>query len=294
MLTMRSKLIRGLVGGLWVLLLTLPLIANTISLHPEQGMGEFGRGQGQFRRPGDLAELRGSIFVLDQGNRRIQRFGRSRQFLSVFEQIRDAHGDRIQMEVPFGIAADPAGRVYVSDRDADVVYQFNSEGQYQKTIGGFGGFGVAFNGPTGLDVDYNGYLYVTDTGNQRIVKLDGNGDRVLDISALGGRVVAPISVKAMADGRLFVLDEKGITEFNEFGNFIGRLVNYSDGIDFDVDHRGNFFIASKENRETVVYSQKGEFLERISGFTATGILVMGNTLIVSDGGRHAVRVFKIE
>ena len=293
-LTMNSLIMMGLVGGLWMFLLTSSTIAKPFSVVPQKGIGEFGRGPGQFRRPIGLADLRGTLFVVDQGNRRVQRFGRSTQFLSVFEQVRDTEGERIQMESPHSIAIDPAGRVYISDVDADVVYQFDTEGQYQKTLGGFGGFGVAFNGPTGIDVDYNGYLYVADTGNQRIVKLDGNGDRVGDIRALGGQVVAPIGVKAMPDGRLFVLDEKGITEFNEFGNYLGRLLHYEGATDFDVNASGQFFIASKDHREIVVYSSKGELLERIMGFTATSILLAGNTLYVSDGGRHAVRVFKIE
>lgn len=89
-------------------------------------LGGFGGGDGEFRRPVDVAvDEEGRLYVADQQNQRVQRFSARGEFLGAFGGF-GPHA---------GLFAAPAaveyagGRVYVADRDNQRVQVFDREGQ---------------------------------------------------------------------------------------------------------------------------------------------------------------------
>jgi uncharacterized protein (TIGR03437 family) len=89
-----------------------------------------------------------------------------------------------QLEFPAGIAIDPAGNVYVADRDAAVVRRISSSGAISTYAGtgvpGYSGDGgqaalAQLTGPLGVALDANGNLYVADAGNNVVRKISANG-----------------------------------------------------------------------------------------------------------------------
>lgn len=66
---------------------------------------------------------------------------------------------------PEGIALDNSGNIYVAETSKDSVYKFNSFGDL---LLGFGGTGI-FNQPHAI-AHFDNILYVTDTGNNRILR----------------------------------------------------------------------------------------------------------------------------
>ena len=82
-------------------------------------LGGFGGGEGEFRRPVDVAvDEEGRMYVADQGNRRVQRFDKEGKFLGAFG------GCGAPASVEYA-----AGRLYVVDRDHDRVRVFDREGK---------------------------------------------------------------------------------------------------------------------------------------------------------------------
>lgn len=83
-----------------------------------------------------------------------------------------------------GLAADSSGNIYIADFVAQKVRKFTPGGNIATVAGtgmqGFSGDGgpatqAQFDNPTSVAVDAQGNLYVTDTGNNRIRKIDKNG-----------------------------------------------------------------------------------------------------------------------
>lgn len=77
-----------------------------------------------------------------------------------------------QFESPRGVAADYKGNVYVADTGNNRVQKFDSSGNFITQWGsstGNPGSGVGqFSLPMGIVVDRSGYVYVADTGNNRV------------------------------------------------------------------------------------------------------------------------------
>ena len=85
---------------------------------------------------------------------------------------------------PTGIVVDPVGNVYVSDKDYSTVRKVSPDGKIQRIVGdgqpGFlGDNGPAVNArvdhPEGLALDSVGNLYIADTGNSVIRRVDPFG-----------------------------------------------------------------------------------------------------------------------
>jgi sugar lactone lactonase YvrE len=155
---------------------------------------------------------------------------------------------------PMGIAVDAKGIVYVADTTnncirridasgnvttfagnsmyADLSGSLSNAGGYKDGTGGPDGTAV-FNAPTGLAVDQEGNVYVADTGNFRIRKIDPAGN-VTTVAGNGGgtetdgtggpdgtaEFATPVGVAVDAQGNVFVADFDGndIRKIDPAGN----------------------------------------------------------------------------
>ncbi len=89
---------------------------------------------------------------------------------------------------PWGIAANPAGNVYVADTGNDRVVRLRDRGgsiRVVETLYSAKGDSVPFRPPKGLALTTGGDLFVADTGNDRLVRLDRTG-RLAGLVGEGG------------------------------------------------------------------------------------------------------------
>jgi hypothetical protein len=105
-------------------------------------------------------------------NHRIQQYTRDGKFLRQWGAFGSGEGE---FNMPWGIAVDDAGAVYVADWRNDRIQKFSHEGKFLMLFGTSGSGDGEFNRPTGVAVDLHGDLYVADWGNNRVQLFNPDG-----------------------------------------------------------------------------------------------------------------------
>jgi len=159
----------------------------------------------------------GDYFVVDTGNNRLREIQPGGNlFTTAGNGNASYYGDgtpatRGSINQPEGVAVDAKGNLFIADTLDNVVREVTPDGVID-TIAGFGtpGFGgdggaatsATLNGPRGVAVDSAGNVYVADSGNGRVRKVDFLGN----ISTIGGTLVDPRGVAVDRAGNVFVSD----------------------------------------------------------------------------------------
>ena len=182
--------------------------------------------------PSGLAQdERGRIYIADYNHNRVLRVDDlAGNGLVVLGQYSDEQPPGVPgvtplgFHLPYGLAIDSQGRIYVSDvHNARVVRFDDMTGANWVQIGDRLKWDAGlhhFNWPLGLAVDAGDRLYIADSCNNRIVRLDdmtGEGWTVFETSPTGEKLDHPTSISIGPDGAIYIAD---------FGN--NRIVRMAD------------------------------------------------------------------
>ena len=121
--------------------------------------GVAGDGPDTFNQPNSVAIARdGAIFVSDghnagRGNARVVKFSKEGTFLKQWGGHGSAPG---QFEVPHTLAFDSKGRLFVGDRANNRIQIFDQDGKFLEEW-------KQFSRPSGIFIDKNDVIYVTDS-----------------------------------------------------------------------------------------------------------------------------------
>ena len=136
--------------------------------------GGNGTGDGQFRVPVSIViDNNGDIIVNERGNARVQKFDSNGKFLLKFGSEGPGDGQFSHVE---HIAVDKYNNIYVNDPQSDKtgnhiprVQKFSPDGKFITKFGSGNGTGAGqLIDPEHLAIDSNGYVYVSDRGNNNI------------------------------------------------------------------------------------------------------------------------------
>jgi predicted membrane-bound mannosyltransferase/DNA-binding beta-propeller fold protein YncE len=134
--------------------------------------GDGGYGVGQLDEPVGLAiGADDTIYVADTWNQRVQAFYEMQpgtfNFLEEWD-VAGWYGQSIENK-PY-LASGPTGEICLTDPEGYRVLCFDPEGNF---LYGWGSYGTAdnqFNLPSGIAFDQQGMLWVTDSGNNRLMR----------------------------------------------------------------------------------------------------------------------------
>lgn len=275
------------------------ILLNTSGYVCTAKWGKPGRGAsllhgGEFMAPlyGLAIDRQGSLFVVDNGNNRVQKFERSGNFILLWGNFGTANGN---FHNPTGIACDGKGDVYVCDTNNHRVQKFDGKlGQYLMKIGSRGNGEGQFNAPWDVAVDrVRGYVYVVDSANFRVQKFDEDGEFVMQWGSFGNNDGQFYFARGVAvdqnDGMVYVVDmgNHRIQKFDTSTNVLPQLLaKWGGGIGaghassaqahepgqfrspwgIEVDGAGDVYVSDTGNQRVQKFDRDGNFITQWGGF----------------------------
>ncbi|WP_164913772.1 PKD domain-containing protein, partial [Methanoculleus taiwanensis] len=270
--------------------------------------GSRGSNDGQFVYPEGLAvDGGGTLFVVDQGNYRIQRFDGNGTFMQKWGTSGSGEGE---FDVPRDIGADGEGNLYVTDTWNARIQQFDSTGSFVSEWGSYGSGDGQFTYLYGVAADTAGDVYVTDA--DRIQKFSRNGTFITKWGTSGsgdGQFNSAMGIAADSGGNVYVVDwgNNRVQKFDSNGTFITKWGapgsgdgEFSGPKGIAVDDADNVYVADAKNHRIQIFAANGTYLTQIGAFgsdegqfnepfdvqvDSTG------SVYVSDARNHRIQVF---
>ena len=276
---------------------------------PEKIIGEHGLGPGQFHRPRAIATAAdGRVFVVDM-TARIARFSPDGEFETSWRM------PEWQAGKPTGITVDADGRVLVADTHYHRVMIFDRDGNELGRFGSQGEGDGEFIFPTGVAVDSERNLYVSEYGgNDRISRfsprLEYQGS-FAGPAAGEASLLRPQAVVFDPDGTLWVADAvhhricrftrtgEMLSAFGSAGRAPGQL-QYP--YDIAICPDGTLLVCEFGNNRLQRFDRQGECLEIWGGpgrkpgqlLDAWGVAVgKDGRVYVVDSRNHRVQMFRM-
>jgi hypothetical protein len=296
-----------------LVLLSISAVQSSFALGDYDPLSEFGEfgimAPGHFSFPQFIAvDDDGNSYVTDLGNKRVQIFSSSGEFVSAWGGSGYLDGE---FHYPSGIAVRD-DFVYVADHDLHTVQKFLLDGTFVTQWGSYGAHNGEFKYPYGITVDSDNYVYVVDTGNQRIQKFTSDGDFVLSFGSSGmgaGQFLTAIGIDTDDNGDIYVTDKgnRKVEKFDSNGYLIKSMpfrgMNYvfsPEGI--TVDSEGKMFIVNSANNKILHLEQDGDLslniFERLGPYqqtftTLTDVtLGVNGELLIVDSASHKIYSFE--
>ena len=185
----------------------------------------------------------------------------------------EGRGAASRLYLPQGVAMDPAGNLFVADTNNNVIRKVDTSGNVTTLAGGGGtgstgsgyiddtGAAAAFNTPQGVAVDASGNVYVADTYNNKIRKIDISGNVTTLASGFGFSWPAGVAVDSL--GNIYVADTGSnvIRSIDTFGSVAtiagsgytgssdgqGTAASFNTPQGIAVDASGNLYVADSTN-----------------------------------------------
>lgn len=195
-------------------------------------------------------DAQGNVYISDSGNNRIRRVNATDGKIATYAGTgADAFGGdggpatQAQLSLPYGIALDAAGNLYIADNGNRRVRKVTASDGKITTVAGNGRLGNAgdggpatqaqFQSPYGVTVDRNGVLYVVDDTDARIRRI--SPDRVISTFAGTGQIGysgdgGPATSARLNFPSFLTTDAEGNVYFADFGNHRIRKVDVRTGV----------------------------------------------------------------
>jgi hypothetical protein len=260
---------------------------------------------------GVAVDVFGNLFITDLGNNRVRRVSPDGVITTVAGNGANSFsGDGGQatnasLSFPYGVGADSFGNLFISDLGNNRIRKVSASGIITTVAGnGSAGFSgdaglatnAALNEPFGVAVDDFGNIFIADTGNNRVRKVDTNGI----ISSFGSGIQQPYDLGADGFGNIVVsdlrnnsvhkVDTNGVVTTvagdgsagysGDGGPATGASLNQPYGV--AVDPAGNLFIGDTVNNRIREVGLGGFPVLTLTGVTSSN--AGSYTVVISNPG----------
>jgi tripartite motif-containing protein 71 len=261
------------------------------------------RAEGVLRFPEAVAvDTQGNVYVADQLSYVVQKFTAAGAFETEWGSYGGGHG---QFGPIGGIATDSAGNVYVVDSSHNRIEKFDSNGNFITAWGHTGSELGQFHffssqnptQPPGGGIAVGGsYVYVADSGNNRIERFNLEGGEPLEWGSYGfgpGQFSYPRGVAANASEVIVTDDDNHrIEKFDPNGVFQSTAGSNGTGpgqfgfpYGAALDAAGNVYVADDINHRVVKLNPSLGFLQSWGGFgTKIGQLAFPRAIASDPAG----------
>lgn len=211
------------------------------------------------------------VYVVDSGGNCVNVYSSNGEFIDKY--VETAGGEAL-FGHPLAVAVDDSGYIYVSDHidqydEQEYIKKLAPDGTFITRWGGRGSGDGQLSNVESLIVDREGYVYVSDGGNNRIQKFTNTGVFVKKWGTNGpddGQFQSPFGIALDNSGLLYVADLKNhrIQKFTSEGKFIMTWgehgsgdYQFFDAADVAVDGQGNVFVADQNNNRIMKFRPRG-------------------------------------
>lgn len=266
-----------------------------------------------FRGPIDIAgNLKEGLYVSDSENNVI-RLIKDKQVItyagSGAEDYKDGTKEKAAFHFPMGLVSDDKGKLFVADTLNHCIRIIDKEGKVS-TLAGKGKSGykdgnleeALFNEPTDVILDKKGVLYVLDSGNQCIRKIENNkvttlvgGDTEID-EATGYKKLATKKVEAAEESKKKT-DEK--TDGSEETEVLEEVVvGFNFPKSFILVNEETILVADTMNHAIKLVDLKGNVTTLIDEsqdiMAPVGLAYKDGILMVAEKWSSGIKYFKVD
>lgn len=290
-----------------------PTLSLALGKHTGRLMGvnHLSTIAGYFSQPaGIAADVEGNLYVADSGKSVIHILDRDGRLLESIGRFGWRSGE---FDRPTGIAVDAQLRLYVADSGNNRVQKLSLIDRNFSTIAGEErdetGSSEPLYEPQSIAADARGYVYIADTWNHRILKLDPLGRFQMEIGGLGwsgqqfrnpqGVMVdsrSNIYISDTGNHRVHKLDFSGaqLAIWGEEGSGEGQFQHPAGQA---MDRFGNIYVADRGNRRIQIFDSEGRYLTEFGRQVLNDPVdvAVDNSLrvYVTDAAAGDIEVFKV-
>jgi len=306
---------------------TYQIVENIVSTLAGSGVGSSeGTGtEAKFNRPTGIAlDVDGNAFVADPLNNRIRKItpeGIVTTFAGGTKGSADGIGTDAQFDAPWDVDIDGQGNIYVADAENHRIRKIDPNGNVLTLAGSDKGNSdgrgaeAKFDAPRGIAVTPDGIVYVADTNNDSVKKIDQEGN----VRSFPGGFGTITGIAVDQEGLVYIVSASGhsiwkldyensqsdyVAGNNGEGDEDGSPSKFRFPKDIVVDHEGNLYVADEGNNKIRKITTDNQ-VETYAGGTfgsndGSGInaqfklpyglaIGSGGTLYVADTGNHRIR-----
>jgi DNA-binding beta-propeller fold protein YncE len=170
-------------------------------------------------------DINGNMYVLDAERNTLRLFDRTGR---VLREVGGPGWLDGQFDRPAAVWARNGIDVFVADYGNHRIERFDRSLDFVSSFSTreSGDPDVEFGYPTGVALSRLGELFICDTENSRIVKVDRFSTVERTFGGIGGgkgRLVSPVKVEAGPKDAIYVLDGRRVAVFDAFGNYLRDL-----------------------------------------------------------------------
>jgi sugar lactone lactonase YvrE len=252
------------------------------------GDGGPAASMAELSNPQDVAvDSAGDVYIADEGNNVIRKVDVNENISTVagVQALGSGYGGdggpatSAQLNEPYGIALDAAGNLYIADTANNRIRKVDLAGIIT-TVAGNGTLGYSgdsgpatsaeLSHPFGVRVDSNANLFIADSGNNVVRKVDpagtistvagnytmGSGESGDGGPATSAQLAFPILVSADAADELFITDGDGVVRrVDSAGTISTYSTSTQDISDAVVDPTGNLAMVDPDVEELTTYER---------------------------------------